>query len=105
MGQSAVKGTESVKPNRCITELEKKFSWPAICINDFVLCSLYIGTPTEAYPMIKIALILLIFALIAAAFGFGGLAGAAIGFAQILFFVFLLLFALAFILDLRRPKI
>jgi uncharacterized membrane protein YtjA (UPF0391 family) len=46
----------------------------------------------------------LILALIAAAFGFGGIAGAAAGIAKILFFVFLVLFVVGLIFGgLRRP--
>jgi uncharacterized membrane protein YtjA (UPF0391 family) len=39
----------------------------------------------------------LIFALIAAVLGFGGLAGAAVGIAKILFFVFLVIWLIAFL--------
>lgn len=42
--------------------------------------------------MLRYALIFLVVALIAAALGFGGLAGAATGIAKVLFFVFLILF-------------
>lgn len=56
--------------------------------------------------MLSWALTFLIIALIAAAFGFGGIASASAGIAQILFFVFLLLFIGAlvarFIKDDRR---
>ncbi len=47
--------------------------------------------------MLGWALTFLVIALIAAAFGFGGIAGASIGIAQILFFVFLVLFVVAMI--------
>lgn len=56
--------------------------------------------------MLSWALTFLIIALIAAAFGFGGIASASAGIAQILFFVFLLLFIGAlvarFVKDDRR---
>jgi uncharacterized membrane protein YtjA (UPF0391 family) len=39
----------------------------------------------------------LVFALIAAVLGFGGLAGAAVGIAKILFFVFLVIWLIAFL--------
>ena len=39
----------------------------------------------------------MIFALIAAVLGFGGLAGAAVGIAKILFFVFLVIWLVAFL--------
>jgi len=43
------------------------------------------------------ALIFLVIALIAAAFGYGGIASTAAGVAKILFFVFLVLFLITFI--------
>jgi len=52
--------------------------------------------------MLSYALIFLFVALIAAAFGFGGIAGAAAGIAKILFFVFLILFVLSFFLGRRK---
>ncbi|SNS52483.1 DUF1328 domain-containing protein [Antarctobacter heliothermus] len=47
--------------------------------------------------MLGWALTFLIVALIAAALGFGGIAGASAGIAQILFFVFLALFVLSLV--------
>ncbi len=56
--------------------------------------------------MLQLALTFLVIALIAAAFGFGGIAGAAAGFAQILFFLFLVLFVVALIFGhVRTPTI
>jgi uncharacterized membrane protein YtjA (UPF0391 family) len=56
--------------------------------------------------MLQWALTFLVIALIAAAFGFGGIAGAAAGFAQILFFLFLVLFVVALIFGrVRTPTI
>jgi uncharacterized membrane protein YtjA (UPF0391 family) len=53
--------------------------------------------------MLSYALVFLVIALIAAALGFGGLAGAATGIAKILFFVFLVLFLGSLIMGgLRR---
>jgi uncharacterized membrane protein YtjA (UPF0391 family) len=43
----------------------------------------------------------LVFALIAAVLGFGGLAGAAVGIAKILFFVFLVIWLVAMIFGRR----
>jgi uncharacterized membrane protein YtjA (UPF0391 family) len=43
----------------------------------------------------------LVFALIAAVLGFGGLAGAAVGIAKILFFVFLVIWIVAMIFGRR----
>lgn len=53
--------------------------------------------------MLSWALTFLIIALIAAAFGFGGIAGTATGIAKILFFVFLVMFVLSLIFGRRAP--
>jgi uncharacterized membrane protein YtjA (UPF0391 family) len=47
--------------------------------------------------MLHWSLIFLVIALIAAVLGFGGLAGTAVGIAKILFFVFLVVWLIAFI--------
>jgi len=52
--------------------------------------------------MLGWALTFLIIALIAAALGFGGLAGTAVGIAKILFFVFLVLFVISLIFSRSR---
>jgi uncharacterized membrane protein YtjA (UPF0391 family) len=52
--------------------------------------------------MLGIIVIFLIIALIAAALGFGGVAGVAIGFAKILFFIFIILFLLALVVAIIR---
>lgn len=52
--------------------------------------------------MLGWALTFLIVALIAAVFGFGGIASASAGIAQILFFVFIALFVLTLIMRLVR---
>ena len=54
--------------------------------------------------MLSWALTFLVIALIAAALGFGGLAGAATGIAKILFFVFLVLFVISLLVG-RRPRV
>lgn len=51
--------------------------------------------------MLNWAVTFLVIALIAAVLGFGGIAGAAIGFAKILFFVFLVLFIVSLLLGRR----
>lgn len=47
--------------------------------------------------MLRWAVIFLVIALVAALFGWGGIADAAAGIAQVLFFIFLVLFVLALI--------
>lgn len=54
--------------------------------------------------MLSWAIAFLIIAIVAAALGFGGIAGTATGIAKILFVVFLVLFILSFILG-RRPRL
>ena len=54
--------------------------------------------------MLYWALMFLVVALIAAAFGFGGIAGAAAGIAKILFFVFLVLFIGSLIMGLVNRR-
>ena len=51
--------------------------------------------------MLQWALTFLVLALIAGVLGFGGIAGAAIGFAKILFFVFIILFVISLIAGRR----
>jgi len=52
--------------------------------------------------MLSWALTFLIIALVAAALGFGGVAGAATGIAKILFFVFLIAFVISLVMGRRR---
>jgi uncharacterized membrane protein YtjA (UPF0391 family) len=51
--------------------------------------------------MLHWSLIFLIIAIVAAVFGFGGIAGTAAGIAKILFFVFLVIWLLAFVVGRR----
>jgi uncharacterized membrane protein YtjA (UPF0391 family) len=58
--------------------------------------------------MLRWALIFLVIALVAALFGFGGLAAAATNIAQILFYIFLVLFLIALLFSLisgRKPPV
>jgi uncharacterized membrane protein YtjA (UPF0391 family) len=52
--------------------------------------------------MLQYALIFLIVAIIAAIFGFGGIAGAATDIARILFFIFLAVFVISLLFGLLR---
>jgi len=56
------------------------------------------------YEMLYWALVFFVIALVAGAFGFGGIAEASSGIAQILFFLFLVLFAASLILGLVRRR-
>lgn len=56
----------------------------------------------ERKKMLYYALVFFIVALIAALFGFTGIAAGAVGIAKILFFVFILLFAVSLIMGMMR---
>ena len=53
------------------------------------------------YKMLHWSLMFLVFAIIAAILGFGGLAGTAVGIAKILFFVFLVIWLVALLTGRR----
>lgn len=54
--------------------------------------------------MLHYAVVFLVIALIAAVFGFGGIAASAVGIAKILFVVFLILAVLSFVFgQIRKP--
>ena len=54
--------------------------------------------------MLHYAIVFFVIALIAAVFGFGGIAASAVGIAKILFFVFVILAVLTFVFGLiRKP--
>lgn len=54
--------------------------------------------------MLRAALAFLIVAIIAAVFGFGGVAGVSVDFARILFFLFIILFVVSLVLGGRRSS-
>lgn len=54
--------------------------------------------------MLYWALMFFVVAIVAALFGFGGIASASAGIAQILFFVFVVLFALALVANFLRGR-
>jgi len=54
--------------------------------------------------MLGWAVFFLVVALVAAVFGFGGLAGTAVGIAKLLFFVFLAIFVISLIMGLVRGR-
>ena len=56
---------------------------------------------TEA-SLLYWAVVFLIIALVAGLFGFGGIASTAAGIAQVLFFIFIVIFAVALIMGLAR---
>jgi uncharacterized membrane protein YtjA (UPF0391 family) len=54
--------------------------------------------------MLRWAAIFLIISLVAAAFGFGGVASAAAGIAKVLFFIFIVLFVVALVMGLAAGR-
>jgi uncharacterized membrane protein YtjA (UPF0391 family) len=58
----------------------------------------------KEFIMLGWAVTFLIVAIIAAALGFGGIAGASAGIAQILFYIFILLFVVAMVARALRGK-
>lgn len=60
------------------------------------------GTPKQGTYMLNWTITFLVIALIAALLGFTGIAGTAIGFAKILFLIFLVLFLVSFIAGRKR---
>jgi len=54
--------------------------------------------------MLYYAIVFFVIALVSGVFGFGGIAGASSGIAQILFFIFILALAISIVIDMvRRP--
>jgi uncharacterized membrane protein YtjA (UPF0391 family) len=56
----------------------------------------------QDYAMLYYAVVFFIIALVAALFGFGGIAAGAVGIAKVLFFVFLIVAVISAILGLSR---
>ncbi len=55
--------------------------------------------------MLSWSVTFLVVAIVAAFFGFGGIAGASIEFARILFFLFLVLFIISLLFGSRKPPV
>jgi len=64
--------------------------------------SLLIASPWEEITMLRWSVIFFVIALVAAVFGFGGIAAGAADIAKILFFVFLIVFGVTLIMGLIR---
>ena len=54
--------------------------------------------------MLQLAIVFFIIALVAALFGFGGIAAAAVGIAKVIFFVFLFLFVISLVFHVARGR-
>jgi uncharacterized membrane protein YtjA (UPF0391 family) len=55
-------------------------------------------------PMLYWAVVFLVIALVAALFGFGGIASAAVGIAKFLFFLFVVIFVVLLVMGLMRRR-
>ena len=58
----------------------------------------------QGNSMLHYAIVFLVIALIAAVFGFGGIAASAAGIAKILFFIFVVMAAITFVFSLLKKK-
>jgi uncharacterized membrane protein YtjA (UPF0391 family) len=58
--------------------------------------------PGKEIVMLHYAIVFLVIALVAALFGFGGIAAGAVEIAKILFFVFLIMAVIAFVVSIGR---
>jgi uncharacterized membrane protein YtjA (UPF0391 family) len=61
--------------------------------------------PKELITVLSWAITFLVIALIAGLLGFTGIAGTAIGFAKIIFVIFLILFIVSFLMGRRSPRV
>jgi uncharacterized membrane protein YtjA (UPF0391 family) len=78
------------------TRLQEKAREP------FAIAVVYLAIHRRSSKMLYYAVVFLVIALVAGLLGFGGIAGASAGIAQILFFVFLALLVLSLIAGLFR---
>jgi uncharacterized membrane protein YtjA (UPF0391 family) len=62
------------------------------------------AVPTRRTKMLHYAVVFLVIALVAALFGFGGIAAGAVEIAKILFFIFVVLAVVTFIVSLVRGR-
>jgi uncharacterized membrane protein YtjA (UPF0391 family) len=75
--------------------------WHATCVLSGRHANGGLSFPHWRNPMLYYAVIFLVIALVAGVLGFGGIAGASVGIAKILFFVFLILFVVSLIMGRR----
>jgi uncharacterized membrane protein YtjA (UPF0391 family) len=59
---------------------------------------------SRTVAMLNWATTFLVIAIIAAVLGFGGIVGAAVGIAKLLFYVFILLFVISFVMSMLRGR-
>jgi hypothetical protein len=66
--------------------------------------SLFSGLKTQEMNMLHYSVVFLVIALIAAVFGFGGIASGAVEIAKILFFIFAAMAIIGFVLGLVKKR-
>lgn len=90
--------------NAAVTCCHKQLSGlPAYWEMDFnsaFVCQAHSSEKENA--MLHYAIVFLVIALIAAVFGFGGIAASAVGIAKILFFIFIVMAVIAFVMSLLK---
>lgn len=62
----------------------------------------YFSDPFKISIMLRLAIIFFIIAIVAAVFGFGGIAAGAVGIAKILFWIFVVLFVISLLFGIVR---
>jgi uncharacterized membrane protein YtjA (UPF0391 family) len=67
-------------------------------------CAALLRGQSEDQSMLRWALFFLVIAIIAAIFGFGGIASAAVGIAKVLFFIFVVIFIVLLVAGLLTGK-
>ena len=77
---------------------------PAVSVGVVSPSSAVRRSDSEVTTMIGWAITFLIVALVAAIFGFGGIAGAAVDIAKLIFFVAIVLFAISAVIGLMRGR-
>jgi uncharacterized membrane protein YtjA (UPF0391 family) len=67
-------------------------------------CDLFLSPLTWSFAMLHYAVVFFVIAVIAALFGFGGIAAGAVGIAKILFFVFVVLAIVSLLFGTLRKR-
>jgi uncharacterized membrane protein YtjA (UPF0391 family) len=62
------------------------------------------GASRKEIDMLHYAIVFLVIALIAALFGFGGIAAGAVEIAKVLFFIFVIMAVIAFVISIGRKR-
>src|SRR2546421_12081984 len=90
----------------CQGRVRNRFSAQSVCDKDWLGSArpLSRAEPRTEKTMLYWALVFLVIALVAGLLGFGGIASAASGIAQVLFFVFVVVFVVALFMGLMSRR-